>query len=535
VEAAVPKRPAETGERLRAGVRLRDVRDGAILIEYPELSDEQANLGARSLARRLRSRAGSGLRDAVPGARTLLVLFDPARLRRERLAEEIEREGSLDPREEGPSRRIRIPVVYDGEDLAELSRERGLSTEEFVRRHAAGSYRVAFIGFAPGFPYLVGLPPELSAARLSAPRTRVPAGSVAIGGSYTGIYPAEMPGGWRLIGRTAVVLFDGDADPPSLLSPGDEVRFEGVGAQRPLPAPARVGARPPAGRCVFRVREPGVFTSIQGAPRFGLGSWGVPAGGAMDVASLARANGLVGNATGAPALEISRVGPALEALEPSRVAVSGADCSVELGGRPVSSGTAFSVERGERLRLGRTKNGARAYLAIRGGLAASGRAPTATRRLQAEDEIRLAEGPSLDGQTMPSDPAAEPCLRVILGPQSAHFSEAAVERLLSTVWRVSQESDRRGLRLEGGRLEHLPAPEIAPEGTVYGSIQVPANGLPIVLGADGPVTGGYPKIATVVEADLPSLGQAEPGSALRFRAVSLAEALSARRGLGGRH
>jgi len=101
-----------------------------------------------------------------------------------------------------------------------------LLTEEFARRHAAASYRVAFVGFAPGFGYLSGLPPELAAARLSSPRPRVPAGSVAIGGAWTGIYPSASPGGWRLIGRTSVRLFEPRGDPPSLLAPGDRVEFE---------------------------------------------------------------------------------------------------------------------------------------------------------------------------------------------------------------------------------------------------------------------------------------------------------------------
>ena len=248
----------------------------------------------------------------------------------------------------------------------------------------------------------------------------------------------------------------------------------------------------------------------------------------MDAASLVRANGLVGNPAGAAALEITRVGPELEALEACRVAVSGSGCSIDRNGSPVESDTAFSLFRGERLRLGRTENGARAYLAVREGLQTCARA-SPTRRLAAGDEIRLAErAASAVEASRPAGAAAAQDLRVLLGPQREHFSDAAAELFLSKAWRVSPESDRRGLRLEGEPLEHVRAPEIAPEGTVFGSIQVPASGLPIVLGADGPVTGGYPKIATVIEADLYRLGQAEPGTSLRFRAVTLAEALEAR-------
>lgn len=128
-------------------------------------------------------------------------------------------------------RRVDVPVVYGGDagpDLAPLADELGLAADELVARHAAGDYRVAMLGFAPGFPYLLGLDPALAAPRLATPRTRVPAGSVGIGGAQTGIYPREGPGGWRLIGRTDLPLFDPAREPPSLLLPGDRLRFVAV-------------------------------------------------------------------------------------------------------------------------------------------------------------------------------------------------------------------------------------------------------------------------------------------------------------------
>ena len=191
------------------------------------------------------------------------------------------------------ARLLRLPVLYDGEDLAELAQRAGLPAQELARRHAAGRYRVAFVGFAPGFAYLSGLPGELASPRRTSPRPRVPAGSVAIGGAWTGIYPSASPGGWNLLGRTSAVLFDAAADPPSLLAPGDRVEFEAVTALPPARPRPPVAA--PAGRAAFRVLSPGLFTSIQGAPRRGLGSSGVPPGGAMDPLGLAVANAEVGN------------------------------------------------------------------------------------------------------------------------------------------------------------------------------------------------------------------------------------------------
>lgn len=118
-----------------------------------------------------------------------------------------------------------IPVIYDGADLSILAAQAGMAERDFIARHAAAEYVVAFLGFQPGFPYLRGLPEALHAPRRASPRTRVPAGSVAIGGYYTGIYPAEGPGGWQLIGHTRTRLFDPQREPPTLLLPGDRVRF----------------------------------------------------------------------------------------------------------------------------------------------------------------------------------------------------------------------------------------------------------------------------------------------------------------------
>ncbi len=130
-----------------------------------------------------------------------------------------------------PARTIEIPVSYGGvfgPDLDDVARHTGLSPERIVEMHSAARYLVYFLGFSPGFPYLGGLPPELATPRLPAPRKRVPAGSIAIGGSHAGIYPMDSPGGWRLIGRTTVRLFHTEATPPALLRTGDEVRFVAV-------------------------------------------------------------------------------------------------------------------------------------------------------------------------------------------------------------------------------------------------------------------------------------------------------------------
>lgn len=527
---------------------LRDVRDGVVLVTHPGASDDEANLASVALGRRLRSTPPRGLLDAIPGASSLLITFDPALLSRARLGEAIDSARVRDPGADGPRRLFRIPVVYGGADLPEISRRIGMSPEEFARRHAAAEYRVAFLGFAPGFAYLAGLPAELRAARLASPRTRVPAGSVGIGGEYTGIYPSDSPGGWNLIGRSTVRFFEPDAEPPALLAAGDRVRFEAVeraelsraraatsSASAPAPAPTLSPGHIP----VLRVLAPGLSTTLQGSPVHGLGSFGVPAGGAMDRDSLARANAAVGNAPGAPGLEMTGSGPELEFLARCEVALAGADLGAEWNGVAAPHGAALRVAPGDRLSLGLPLRGARCYLAVSGGFATGGRGRSPAHRLGAGDLLHSRSG----SRARETSPAAiwtrtapplegERRLRVVLGPEAGRFEAAEVERFLAAPWTVSPESDRRGLRLQGPPLAQRGDPEIPPSGTVFGSIQVPGSGLPIVLGPDGPVTGGYPRIATVIGADLALLGQAAPGSALRFAAVSLVEALAARRESG---
>lgn len=164
------------------------------------------------------------VRDAVLGARTLLLRGDPARLRRVVAETDPDRRAAA----KVPAPEVVVPVVYDGEDLDAVARHTGLTPAEVVAAHTGRPWTVAFSGFAPGFAYLVDGDPRLDVPRLPRPRTLVPAGSVGLAGPFSGIYPRESPGGWQLLGHTELVLFDVEQDPPALLQPGATVRFEAV-------------------------------------------------------------------------------------------------------------------------------------------------------------------------------------------------------------------------------------------------------------------------------------------------------------------
>lgn len=209
--------------------------DRALLVHFGDAIDAAVNAEVHALAARIRRAGLRGITDLVPAYASLAVHYEPAAWAGGEDLPHAALGAALAPllAPGGPAaaeapRRVEVPVRYGGpwgEDLGEVAALTGLAPAEVAARHAGGLYRVFMLGFTPGFAYLGGMDPALAVPRRATPRVRVPAGSVGLAGVQTGIYPCESPGGWRLIGRTALPLFDPAADPPCLLQPGDEVRF----------------------------------------------------------------------------------------------------------------------------------------------------------------------------------------------------------------------------------------------------------------------------------------------------------------------
>ncbi|MER6941529.1 allophanate hydrolase subunit 1, partial [Nocardioides sp. NPDC000441] len=193
--------------------------DQALLVEEEDLE------GAMRLHAALVAAPPTGVVELVPAARTVLVRFDPTLVDEVSLAKEL---GGVEAVHGGlpTAGSVTIGVRYDGQDLDEVADLLGVSAEQVAARHAAATWRVAFTGYAPGFGYLVGDDPLFDVPRRSSPRTRIPAGSVGLAGTFSGVYPRESPGGWQLIGRTDAPMWDLHRDPPALLAPGMTVRFE---------------------------------------------------------------------------------------------------------------------------------------------------------------------------------------------------------------------------------------------------------------------------------------------------------------------
>jgi inhibitor of KinA len=235
--------------RVWPGPQIEVLSEEALLLRFGESIESSVNARVHAAAARLREQL-PGV-ECVPAYASLLLRFDPAQwgdsdptTPHQHVSERVMAALRELPDRADHAREVNIPVLYGGEvgpDLATVAAHVGLSCGEVIARHSAAAYRVAMLGFAPGFPYLLGLDPALAMPRRADPRLSVPAGSVAIGGSQTGIYPQALPGGWQLIGRTPLGLFDLQAISPSLLQPGDRVRFRVIdeGEYQRLAARAR--------------------------------------------------------------------------------------------------------------------------------------------------------------------------------------------------------------------------------------------------------------------------------------------------------
>jgi KipI family sensor histidine kinase inhibitor len=210
--------------------------DAALIVEFDEAIDPAVNARALAVAGRVEAARFPGVRDVVPTYRSVAVYFDPLKSDGASLHRFLEREAAADvPAETAGRQPVRIPVCYGGDfgpDLESVAEFAGMPAHEVVRLHAEGTYRVFMLGFVPGFAYLGVLDARIAAPRLATPRVKVPAGSVGIAGAQTGIYPAETPGGWRLIGRTPLKPFDPARRDPFLLKPGDLVQFFPIEAEK---------------------------------------------------------------------------------------------------------------------------------------------------------------------------------------------------------------------------------------------------------------------------------------------------------------
>lgn len=488
--------------------------------------------------------------DAVAAGATILLTFasrTEARRARRDLAElkdlTFESSGSRD---------VEIAVVYDGEDLDDLADTLGMSREAVVSWHSGQTWVGAFGGFAPGFTYCAPQREAKSIPRRSSPRTAVPDKSVAVAGEFSGVYPRVSPGGWQLLGRTSAHMWDLSRETPALVAPGDAVRYVAVRAER-LSLAAHTEHDETSSRqdqapsnTVLTVENPGMQLLIQDPGRVGHSDLGVSRAGVADEIAARQANRLVGNPETEAVLEILNGNVALRAEQTAVLAVTGAELSLTIAAEDGTTRASvlrapFAVLPGETVTLGTPSVGLRSVLAIRGGVTGhpelgslsgdtmSGLGPAP---LQAQDGITAGEDPHTpvgvpEPSTLPTYGAdGSISLRFSYGPREDWFSQNERRRLSSQRWRVTNQANRVGIRLEpdsddpGSRsLERLRTDELPSEGVPRGSLQMPPEGNPVLFLNDHPVTGGYPVLGVVVPQDLSAAAQLRPGETLRLLPV----------------
>ncbi|MDY5153414.1 sensor histidine kinase inhibitor, KipI family [Actinobaculum suis] len=573
--------------------------EDTVLVEYPDLDAVLAHYPALVASKIY------GVRELVPAARTIAVYFEPSMSSAREIAEAVRSVEPLDVVAHG-GEPTEIEVVYNGEDLAEVADLFGVSTTELITRHQAAHWKVAFVGFAPGFAYCVG-DDELFAAtpRRTTPRTRIPAGSVGLAANFSAVYPGESPGGWQLIGNSRAPMWDIHRTSPALLSPGDAVKYVAVpeeiqlappaspestspesasaepaspdlvssesvssesvspesvspesagavgqstsGAEKAGAVSAPAAAPEPADSTALPERyweiiNPGVQMIFEDLGRPGLLNIGVAAAGAADHQSLMAANSAVGNAPDTAALEIAGGGAEIRSHARCEIAIAGATGEVtvteaETGySFALTPGLPAAIEPGDTISIGWFDRGVRAYLAVRGGyevepilgsrsldtLAGLGpQALTAGSIVPLSEKVAsgvVADAPTV-GTKLPTE--EEVTLRIVLGPRTDWFTAAALENLTAQAWKVTPQSDRVGIRLEGEKpLARAREGELQSEGAVTGAIQVPTSGQPVIFLADHPLTGGYPVIGSLVRSDIDTAAQIRPGTTIRFKIVT---------------
>ncbi|TCM60664.1 allophanate hydrolase [Acinetobacter calcoaceticus] len=503
-------------------------------------------------AGQINARHGAVIQELIPAAKTILVYFDRLRTDLARLQSWISGL-DLDQHLQQDAPVQIIPICYQGEDLAQVAEQQGLSVAEVIRRHQHSTWQVAFIGFAPGFAYLNSPDqPFVEVPRLAVPRKKIPVGSLGLAGSYSGIYPKDSPGGWQLIGSTSEKMWDLERINPALLLPGMQVHFEDVThnpttvavssnvdavAQAHQTVETESSARQSTAQAVFKITAASLQMLMQDQGRLNQTALGVGTAGAMDQAALHSANRIVGNAIGCAAIEILNGGFAAQILQPAIIAITGAHAEIRVQYATGQVATfegyqAIALDQGDELQIKRPSAGLRNYIALRGGfalqavlnsysydsLAQLGPAP-----LQLGDQLYPAQAKSgsiqVDQVPLRKLPQVGDCvvLDIVMGPRDDWFDAESLDRLCSQSWLVTQDSNRVGLRLQGAEpLTRRISHELESEGTCTGALQIPPSGQPVLFMNDHPLTGGYPVIAAVAPHHWDLVAQIPAGCQIKF-------------------
>lgn len=549
------------------------VNESSILLRFGNSIDVHTHQQLMQAKQCIEQNPFPGFIETVPAYNTLAVYYNPVEVVQTAatIAASVEQTirniiaNAKSPTASTTTQLIELPVCYDEDfapDLAETAVNLQLSTDTLIQLHCSKTYHVYMLGFTPGFPYMGKTDERIVTKRKQQPRLAVAPGSVAIAGEQTGIYPFATPGGWNIIGRTPLQLFDRHKTNPFLLKAGDEVQFKPItqdefeqysssnielNSTNSIKRSTETSA---ANKPIIQVEQCGFLTTLQDTGRTGYLQYGVSKGGAMDSSAAQLANVLVGNDADETVLELTQSPHRFLFTADTVIAFAGGGLQPETEQQLLPLHKPLFIAAGTVVHCRQQSPGFRLYMAVAGGFAAD-------EFLQSSSTDLLIKAGGFDGRSLKkADILAQKnkhnklqqqllqvlkagatielfqsnesmmgtTIRVLKGAEWNYLTDASATNFTQQAFTVTQQSNRMGYRLKTETLQTNQSCDIVSSPVTQGTVQLTSSGEMIILMADAQTVGGYPRIAQVCAADLSLLAQKKPGDAIQFQIVSLQEA-----------
>jgi len=552
---------------------VQPINESSILLRFGNSIDVHTHQQLMQAKQYIEQKPFPGFVETVPAYNTLAVYYNPVEVVQTAatIAASVEQTvrnilaNAKSPTASTTTQLIEIPVCYDDDfapDLAETAGNLQLSKEALIQLHSSKTYYVYMLGFTPGFPYMGKTDERIVTKRKQQPRLAVVPGSVAIAGEQTGIYPFATPGGWNIIGRTPLQLFDRHKTNPFLLKAGDEVQFKPItqdefeqysssnielNSTNSINRSTETSA---ANKPIIQVEQCGFLTTLQDTGRTGYLQYGVSKGGAMDSSAAQLANVLVGNDAEETVLELTQSPHRFLFTADTVIAFAGGGLQPETEQQVMPLHKPLFVAAGTVVHCRQQLPGFRLYMAVAGGFAAD-------EFLQSSSTDLLIKAGGFDGRSLKkADILAQKnkhnklqqqllqvlkagatielfqshesmmgtTIRVLKGAEWNYLTDASATNFTQQAFTVTQQSNRMGYRLKTEILQTNQSCDIISSPVTQGTVQLTSSGEMIILMAEAQTVGGYPHIAQVCAADLSLLAQKKPGDAIQFQIVSLQEA-----------
>ena len=539
--------------------------DSGITIEFAKVIDPKINDTVIALTGYLKDLSVEGVVDIIPAYSSVSVIYDIKEIRKKHssaskyVTEQIEIAiAQCNSQKTNASRIVEIPVCYDvslGIDLEEMSASKNLTFEEIIAIHTSKSYRVYLVGFISGFPYMGVVDEQIAAPRKKSPRTKIEAGSVGIAANQTGIYPFDSPGGWNIIGKTPIKMFDAQRDSPVYLQPGDEVVFKPITLEDFRNQESVITSHESGNNqreklitqssLLIAVQKQGIADSFQDLGRYGFQHLGINTNGAMDKIAAKAANFLVGNSENEAVLECHFPAGTIIFNADTLIAISGADFTPTIDEKEIPINSPVLISKGSTLAFKKWKSGVRIYMAVQNGFILDkwlGSYSTNTkavaggfhgRNLRSSDELLVMNNGNAKSIWLNSKIKFHveidnlynfEEIEIVVGNDYKFLTNESKIKFLTNEFLISMRSDRMGYRLESEELFLSEKLELISSAVSRGTMQLLPNGQIIILMSDHQTTGGYPKIGHVTSASFSSLAQIPSNKKIRFKIISTEQA-----------